>query len=419
MANEKSSALPKIGLFIFWIILIIAAGSFTLMITSLRVGQQNDTTYGNVYKKFINSWGGEISIIPSDFYFEEAYTEKENNVEIIKFNKHYLVPDSIAVKSVIDLDKKREGLIFFNSFIADIDNEYILTNNTSFRNNLFVKFKRPEHASILYDYLVIIDGKALDTEIRIDEPFILLPEFNQNQKIKINVLFKTKGIDVLKYKLAVYNKYIIQSFKAVYDINTSKYNLLQFGLPHEITKKGTGEQLAVEMNNFNANQDVGITFISIINDLDQIERLIRFSPVSLCLFMTLAFILSQMNTVKFHPVHYLFIAVINVLYFLFISYIIRFINVFSTLTFAFLLTSTMYVLYIPNITNKKFAFKILAPYHFALTTILSIIFLLPIYRGISLIIFLFVIFLSIMIPIGKSDISKWPIFLSKDKIDES
>jgi inner membrane protein involved in colicin E2 resistance len=419
MTNEKTSASPKIGLFIFWIILIVAAGSIILIITSLRVGQQNDTTYGNVYKKFINSWGGEISIIPSDFYFEEAYTEKENNVEIVKFNKHYLVPDSIAVKSVIDLDKKREGLIFFNSFIADIDNEYILTNNTSFRNNLFVKFKRPEHASILYDYLVIIDGKVLDTEIRIDEPFILLPEFSQNQKIKINVLFKTKGIDVLKYKLAVYNKYIIQSFKAVYDINTSKYNLLQFGLPHEITKKGTGEQLAVEMNNFNANQDVGITFISIINDLDQIERLIRFSPVSLCLFMTLAFILSQMNTVKFHPVHYLFIAVINVLYFLFISYIIRFINVFSTLTFAFLLTSTMYVLYIPNITNKKFAFKILAPYHFALTTILSIIFLLPIYRGISLIIFLFVIFLSIMIPIGKSDISKWPIFLSKDKIDES
>jgi len=417
MTNEKSSTSPKIGLFVFWIILIVAAGSIALIITSLRVGQQNDTTYGNVYKKFINSWGGEISIIPSDFYFEEEYTEKENNVEIIKFRKHYLVPDSIAVNSAIDLDKKREGLIFFNSFLADIDNEYILTNNTSFQNNLFVKFKRPENASILYDYLVIIDNKALDVEIRIDEPFILLPEFNQNQKVKIKVLFKTKGIDVLKYKLAVYNKYIIQSFKSVYNINTSKYNLLQFGLPHEITKNGTGEQLAIEMNNFNTNQDVGITFISIINDLDQIERLIRFSPVSLCLFITLAFILSQMNNVKFHPVHYLFIAIINVLYFLFISYIIRFINIFYTLTFTFLLTSAMYILYIPNVTNKKFAFKILAPYHFALTTILSVIFLLPIYRGISLIIFLFVVFLSIMIPIGKSDISKWPIFSSKDKVD--
>jgi hypothetical protein len=32
-----------------------------------------------------------------------------------------------------------------------------------------------------------------------------------------------------------------------------------------------------------------------------------------------------------------------------------------------------------------------------------------------LIIFLFMIFLSIMVPIGKSDFSKWPIFASKDK----
>jgi len=413
MANEKYADSPKIGLLIFWIILIISAGSITLIITSLRVGQQNNTTFGNVYKKFTGSWGGEINIIPSDFYFEESYTEKEDNVEVIKFRKHYVLPDSIAVNSAINLDKKREGLITFNSFIVDMNNEYILTNNTSFRNNLYVKLKRPENASILYDYLVMINDKTLDAEVRVDDPFILLPEFGQNQKIKINVLFKTKGIDVMKYKLAVYNKYIIQSFKAVYNINTSEYNLLHFGLPHTITKNENGEQLAVEMNNFNTNQDVGITFVSLINDLDQVESLIKFSPVSLCLFILLAFLLSQMNNVRFHSLHYLFFAIINILYFLFISYIIRFINIFSTLTLAFLLTSIMYVLYIPNVTNKNFAFKIFAPYHFALTTVLSVIFLLPIYRGISVIIFLFLIFLSIMIPIGKSNISKWPIFSDK------
>ena len=56
------------------------------------------------------------------------------------------------MNSTIILDKKREGLVTFNSFLAEIDNEYILTNNKSFRNNLFVKFKRPDNASILYDY---------------------------------------------------------------------------------------------------------------------------------------------------------------------------------------------------------------------------------------------------------------------------
>ena len=417
--EEPVTPPPKTKFPFFWLILIAAAGSFALVTTSLRVGQQNDTTYGNVYKKFVGSWGGEINIIPADFYFEEQYTEKEKKesyaVEVTKTRKHYVLPDSIAINSSINLDKRREGLITFNSFLVDIENEYSLTNNKPFQDNLFVKLKRPANASILYDYQVIIDNKAITAEFDIDEPFVLLSKFDQSQNVKVNIKFKTKGIDVLKYKLSIYDKYVVPSFKVIFNINTSEYNLLQFGLPHEIKKDKTGEQLLIEMNNFNTNQDFGISFVSIINDLDQIERLVKFSPVSLCLFIFLVFILSQMNTVKFHSVHYLFIAVINVFYFLFISYIIRFFNIFPTLAFAFLLTSVMYVLYIPNVTNRRFAFKVLAPYHFALTTILSIIFLLPIYRGVSLIIFLFIVFLSIMVPIGKSDFSKWPMFENKER----
>ncbi|MCL2196808.1 MAG: inner membrane CreD family protein [Treponema sp.] len=423
IAEKKSP--PRIGLFIFWILLIVSAGSAALLITSFRVGQQNDTTFGNVYKRFTNSWGGEINIIPSHFYFVESYIEKIEKVdksgiteiiETLKTREHHLRPDSIAVNAIVNLEKKREGLITFNSYLVDIDNEYILMNNTGFQDNLLVKFNRPANASILNDYTVFVNDEAITAEFLMGSPFVLLDKLGEDQTVKINIRFKTNGVDVLKYNLSVYNSYVIKSFKARFDINTSGYNLLQYGLPHEISKNGKREQLAVDMTNFNTNQDVGISFVSIINDLDQIERLIRFSPVSLCLFIILVFILSQMRNVRFHPIHYLFIAIINVFYFLFISYIIRFFNSLSTLTFAFLLTLIMYVLYIPNATSKKFAFKTLIPYHIALTTILSIIFLLPIYRGVSLIIFLFVIFLSIMIPIGRSDFSKWPIFESKDKI---
>jgi hypothetical protein len=393
------------------------------LITSLRVGQQNETTYGQVYRNFVGAWGGEINIIPADFYFEEQYLDRQYNAETrqyeenIKTRNHYVLPQSIFINSGIKLDKKREGLITFNSFIADMDNDYILKNTTDFRTDLLIKFNRPENANIIYDYLVFIDDQLVDREYNIDDPFVLLPEFEQGQEIKIKIRFTTNGIDVFRYKLDVYNKYVMQSFKAVFNINTSKYNILRFGLPHTIVKNGPDEQLDIEINNFSTNQDVGVSFVSIINDLDQIERLVKFSPVSLVMFLALVFILSQIKNISFSTVHYMFIAIINVFYFLFIAYIIRFFNIFLTLSLAFVLTTIMYVLYIPNVTNKHFAFKTLAPYHFALTTILSLIFLLPIYRGVSLITFLFILFLSIMIPIGKSDFSKWPIFKNKKKAE--
>jgi inner membrane protein involved in colicin E2 resistance len=416
MAEKETVSRPKIGLLIVWVIFIIITGSIVLLITSLRVGQQNETTYGQVYKKFVEAWGGEINIIPANFYFEEQYSERKYNTETkeyeedIKIRNHYVLPQSIFLNSNINLDKRQEGLIAFNSFIVNMDNDYVLKNTTDFQNNLFIKFNRPENANIIYDYQIFIDDQLVDKEYNIDEPFVLISEFGQNQEIKVKTRFTTNGIDVYRYKLDVYNKYVMPSFKAIFNINTPKYNILRFSLPHSITKNGFNEQLTVEMKNFSTNQDVGVSFISIINDLDQIERLIEFSPVSLAIFLVLVFILSQIKNISFHSVHYMFIAIINAFYFLFIAYIIRFFNIFLTLSLAFILTAIMYVLYIPNVTNKYFAFKILAPYHFALTTILSLIFLLPIYRGVSLITFLFVTFLSIMIPIGKSDFSKWPIF---------
>jgi inner membrane protein involved in colicin E2 resistance len=422
MAEEETLSPPRIGFLIVWIIFIIIAGSVVLLITSLRVGQQNETTYGQVYKKFVEAWGGEINIIPANFYFEEQYSERKYNAETkkyeedIKIRNHYVLPQSIFLNSNVNLDKRQEGLIVFNSFIVNIDNDYVLKNTTDFQTNLFIKFNRPENANIIYDYLVFIDDQLVDKEYNIDESFVLVPEFGQNQEIKVKIRFTTNGIDVYRYKLDVYNKYVMPSFKAVFNINTPKYNILRFSLPHSITKNGSDEQLTVEMKNFSTNQDVGVSFVSIINDLDQVERLVEFSPVSLAMFLVLVFILSQIKNISFHSVHYMFIAIINAFYFLFIAYIIRFFNIFLTLSLAFILTAIMYVLYIPNVTNKRFAFKILAPYHFALTTILSLIFLLPIYRGVSLITFLFVTFLSIMIPIGKSDFSKWPIFKNKKNL---
>jgi hypothetical protein len=81
MPDEKAKSSQNIRFLVFWMIFIIITGSVALLITSLRVGQQNETTYGQVYKDFVGSWGGEINIIPANFYFEEQYVEKEYNSE--------------------------------------------------------------------------------------------------------------------------------------------------------------------------------------------------------------------------------------------------------------------------------------------------------------------------------------------------
>jgi hypothetical protein len=48
-------------------------------------------------------------------------------------------------------------------------------------------------------------------------------------------------------------------------------------------------------------------------------------------------------------------------------------------------------------------------YLFLLTVVFSLIFLMPIFQGLLFVILIFVIFMSIMVFVARSDISKWPI----------
>lgn len=59
--------------------------------------------------------------------------------------------------------------------------------------------------------------------------------------------------------------------------------------------------------------------------------MISYAPLSLALFMLVIFVFSQIRTIRFHSLHYLFLASINVFYFLFVAYLIRFFDITATL----------------------------------------------------------------------------------------
>jgi hypothetical protein len=69
----------------------------------------------------------------------------------------------------------------------------------------------------------------------------------------------------------------------------------------------------------------------------------------------------------------------------------------------------MFFLYAPNVFGRWFAFRVVGVYLFLLTVVFSLIFLMPIFQGLLFVILIFVIFMSIMVFVGRSDISKWPI----------
>jgi inner membrane protein involved in colicin E2 resistance len=391
------------------------------VLTSARVGEHKSSTYGYAYFLFQEGWGGEIGIVPPEFALERTYTESQYNKnaeqyeEIEKTERYALVPQSISIDTELNYEEKIRSLLTFNAFEVHNKETYVIVNTTDYAGELQVKVTKPENANLLYDYTITIPSMGgLVIRPVMNTSVVLIPDFDVEEQVDIIITYSTKGMDIYKYNLSAYQNNVIQKLTAKIKLNTQDYNIYREGLPHTEDRTADGSTLTFTVNDFSTTQDMGVAFLEKQMYLEQIQRVLNYSPMSLGLFLLVVFVFSQIFVVKFNPFHYLFLAMIDVFYFLFVAYIIRFFPVLPTFVISIALTTAMFLMYAPNVFGKWFAFRVAGVYLFLLTVVFSLIFLMPIFQGLLFVILIFVIIMSIMVFVGRSDISKWPI-VSDDK----
>lgn len=399
-----------------WLGGLFAAGVVILMLTASRVGEHRSSTYGYAYFQFQEGWGGEIGIVPPVFSLERTYTETQYNKdaeqyeEVKKTERFNLVPKAIKIDTNLDYAEKIRSLLVFNAFEVHNQETYTIVNTTQYAGELQVKVTKPENANLLYDYTIAIPSEGnLVVRPVMDGKVALLPALEPGEELDVVITYSTKGMDIYKYNLSAYQNNVIQGLTADIKLNTKNYAIYREGIPHTEDATSDGAVLRFDVKDFSTTQDMGVAFLERQRYLDQIQRLMSYSPVSLALFLVVVFMFSQIFAVKFNPFHYLFLGMINVFYFLFVAYLIRFFSVIPTFAIAIALTAAMFLLYAPSVFGKFFAYRVVGVYLFLLTVVFSVIFLMPIFQGILFVVLIFLIFMSIMVFVARSDISKWPI----------
>lgn len=399
---------------LLWLVALIVAGSLVLELTAARVGEHKSSTYGYAYVLFQQGWGGEIGLIPPEFTLKRDYTEQVFNKDADRYEDvartatYQIVPRSIDIQSDVVYAEKVRSLLVFNAFEVHNEETYVIVNTTDYAGELQVKVTKPENANIMYDYTITLPGDQVVRPV-MGSAVVLLPAMTKGEQVEVVIRYSTKGMDIFKYNLSAYQNNIIQGLKARFTINTREYAIYREGLPHTETFNGDNAVLEFEVKDFSTTQDMGVAFLQKQLYLDRVQSLMNFSPVSLILFLVVVFFFSQIFTVRFNAFHYFFLGVVDVFYYLFVAYLIRFFSIIPTFAIAVVLTAAMFLLYSPNVFGKWFAYRVVGLYLFLLTVVFSLIFLLPIFQGLLFVVLVFLIFTSIMVFTARSDISNWHI----------
>ncbi|MDO8587596.1 MAG: hypothetical protein Q7T82_11210 [Armatimonadota bacterium] len=395
-----------------WLGALVVVGLIVLSLAGSRIGEHKSSTYGEAYTRFLDSWGGEIGIVPPRFKLVRTVPVRQFNAAAKRYEiaqkseRTEIIPDAVTLHASLDYGEQYINWLTFNAFQATGSDTYTVRNGTGKSGKLVAEFGQPENANLVYDHRVIVPPTGRLLRPAKGTPLVLDVDFRPGRRLKVVEVYKTKGMDVFKYNLSAYQPVTVDHLHARIRVNTRDFELYRFGLPHTITATREGAVVESDMRDFSTAQDLGVEFASKQMYLDQVKALVDISPLPLVLFLLVVFIFSQVMSVRFNAFHYLFVAAINVFYFLFVAYLIRFFGVWTTFGISTLLMIIMFLVYCPKVFGWRFA-RIVGVYLLALTVVYSLIFLMPIFRGLMLIALLFAVFVSIMIAVSRSDISKW------------
>jgi hypothetical protein len=399
-------------LLIVWLGLLFFGGTVVLLLASARIGDHNASTYGQAYATFQDSWGGEIAVPPPTFTLERHYQGYETDpvlkerFEVDKVEELPLVPEDIGLTTDLHYGEQRQGWLGFKAFEVHDRDTYTVRNTTEFTGLLKLDVPRPEGAALVYDYSVLLDGAPV-SQPTIGAYFPLVATFAPDAVATVVLTWSTKGMDVYRYQLSKYAGHVLPHLHGDLQLDTSRFSLYRTGLPHT-REDGAGSHVVFDIEDFSSAQDLGVTFQEERAALDTIQSAIQAAPGALFAFLLVVFAWSQLRRVRFPAFHYVFVAAVHVFFFLFLTFLVRYLDEPAAVGVAELATLAMFAACFPPIFGRRFTLTIALPYLLALTGGYTILFLVPALRGLWLTMFAFAGCLSVMIPVARSDVGKWP-----------
>lgn len=397
-----------------WLGLLWLSASVVLWIAASRVGVNADTTYGGAEHAFESSWGGRIAISPPEFWLTRAYQEQvvdptlKQWITVDRTEDIPLHPVDVALTTSIHSGTQTSGWLSFDAYEAACREHFSLRNTTIYEGDVYIRVKRPDAAALLYDYTVSVGDTQVPDAV-LGKSMRIGTAVPPGTDLALTVTLSTKGIDRFEFLLSHWSDQIVPHLSATLTVDSDRFSLVRFGLPHTRTVENGISTVAFDVSNFSSNQDIGITFVAATQILPRVAEAVDAAPLALALFLAVLFVWSQILRARFLAFHYLFAVLAPTTYFLFISYSVRYLALGTSLAIASILMLLLFGLTLPSALGQRFALRVALPYLLVLTVGFSAIFLLPIFKGVAFLAYTFVLGLSVLVPVARGNIAAWPI----------
>ncbi len=294
-------------------------------------------------------WGGRHNQVAPDAWYESPRLVTEQVQEKDKEGRTLTkqvtresvdnVPLSLAssrVEVALDLEQRRKGLLWYDTYGVAFSGEYRVRKPGSEPRIVHVHFSFPSTEAIYDGFRFSVDGQEAMPVSDLAQGLAVSTLVAGSSEIVAKVSYRSRGLGDWTYAFSRTGVGQLKDFHLAMTTNFAGIDFPAGTLsPTTRTAQGEGYRLAWDFESLVTGQRVGMDPPSRLNPGPLAARITFFAPVSLLFFFTVMVILGVLRQQSLHPMNYFFLAAAFFAFHLLLAYLVDHISIHA----AFLIAS--------------------------------------------------------------------------------
>ena len=272
---------------------------------------------------------------------EETYTTTTEGSSREEF-------DATRIRAGIDMDYRRKGLLWYNTYNLDFKAAYKWTYSGKAPGECSISFRFPSERSVFDNFVFRSNGVDLKTFDVSENTVVFLQKVEPGQENTIDIAYRTRGMDNWKYdfrnagsekgnggvsRVRNFDMEVRTRFKNI-DFPTGTIS------PSGKISTSDGWILNWKYSSLISGFEIGLSMPEKLNPGPLVSQISLFAPVSLLLFFVVIFVICILKKIDLHPINYIFIAAAFFSFHVLMAYLVDHMDIVP----AFVISSVVSVL---------------------------------------------------------------------------
>ena len=265
-------------------------------------------------------------------------------------------PTSSRIEVGLDLDQRRKGLLWYDTYAVAFAGAYTFKNPHDERRRIVVSFTFPSSEGLYDDFAFELGGAPTPPVADLSKGLQATADLGPGEQTTLRVRYRSRGLGDWAYAFSPGGVAQVRDFDLKMRTDFEKIDFPAGTLsPSQSARTGDGWSLGWRFASLVTGQRIGMDAPNRLNPGPLAARITFFAPVSLLFFVTVMVILGAVRGPSLHPMHYFFVSAAFFAFHLLLAYLVDHVDIHAAFAVSAAASLLLVFSYLRIVAGGRFA----------------------------------------------------------------